>query len=99
MARDPIIAIVLSAVVAPGAGQFRQKRPVVGSLFLILFLAGFAWFCYLLFPSLIHNIRYIIRAGVEEPVAVPFGQIALTLGGLVLVYALNVLDVWLYGRS
>ncbi len=95
----PMTAVLLSALVAPGVGQFRQKRPIIGMLFFLLFLAGIVYFCLLLFPSLVGNIRYILHPDINEPVSVPFGRLVLTLGALILIYAINVLDAWLSSRS
>jgi hypothetical protein len=97
-ARDrKMMPVILSAGICPGLGQWVQSRRVVGVLYLVGTLAFFVRTMIEVGRPCMQTASYIQRIRVEEPVfnwRAIFGYFTLT----VLVYLLNVLDVWVAQR-
>lgn len=98
----PRLAILFSAVVFPGAGQFIQKRWLTGLVFAALFAAGVVFLLITIFEPLIWNLRALVElAGTGKLVDLrppPWGRIFAWFGFLLLVYAAGLLDTFLYNK-
>lgn len=101
-AKPSALAILFSAVVFPGAGQYLQKRWLAGSFYALVFLGGVVFLFAAIFRPLFLNLRMLsaLPAGAEENVFYPtpwkniFFWTSVALG----VYLANLLDVYVYYR-
>ncbi|MFT5122262.1 MAG: hypothetical protein ACI9TH_002879 [Kiritimatiellia bacterium] len=82
------------SVVMPGAGQCAQKRYVMGVFYILGILAAFVMSLFTIMRSLVHNWQYIFGSRFEEPTKIDWKEIALSLLLFMVIYAINLVDVW-----
>lgn len=90
------IAIYLSALVWPGAGQFAQKRWLAGTFYAVVFLACIVFLFRAILTPLFWNLRmlaeYSGKAGTLVFRPIPVAEIMVWLGLSVPVYLGSLLD-------
>lgn len=98
----PRLAIFLSAVVFPGAGQFAQKRWIAGGFYATIFSASAVALLVTIFVPLVWNLRALIELGGTDKLLVlrpaPYAKIFTWFGLLLVVYAAGLLDTVIYRR-
>lgn len=82
-------------LIAPGFGQFRLRRWLLGSLFLAATLAAFAWSTWETLAPLVQSIQSLL---VDQPSddalqTIRLRRVALGLVGGMVVWALSFLDL------
>lgn len=99
-AKSDRTAVMLSAFVYPGAGQFVQKRWIAGGLFAICFTLFFLFLAVSvitpLFAYLNHTLDFAAASGMGrdiEPPGISFVKVALYFLAGMVVYFANLADV------
>ena len=92
--KPPSVLILLLSFILPGAGQLMQKRWVAGSIFLIIFLAGFAWLMTLAIGNMVDYYRLGFEFETYEPNPTTAMALLPPLAMAVGVYLANLLDVF-----
>jgi hypothetical protein len=96
------LALYLSALVYPGAGQFAQKRWLAGIFYACLFSICFIFLVIAIFEPIFSNLRFALeladtgKSGAFRPIS--FVKMFLWLGISILVYATGLLDTHLSYR-
>jgi TM2 domain-containing membrane protein YozV len=85
-------AVFLSVFVFPGAGQFVQKRPLAGALFVILFLLCVAVFLADAGRIIMAFYRLGLDATAYDAPTLPLGGMLAALAASLLVYLVNIVD-------
>jgi hypothetical protein len=100
MKRDKMtdnLPVLLSALIYPGAGQFMQRRWVLGALFGLAFSAAFMALMALVIQAMYHNLGIVMewsRSGLQEPLKpLPVRGIVAWFVAGVLIYIANLIDV------
>ena len=85
-------------LIAPGFGQFRLRRWLIGSLCLAATLAGFAWAGWETFAPLVENVRNLLADQPSNDAlrTIHRGRVALGLIGGMVVWALSFLDLLVF---
>jgi len=98
-AMPPRLALYISALVWPGAGQFVQKRWLAGWFYALAFLVCSVFLTIAIFAPLFWNLRMLAEySGKTETLnfhPVAFVKIMLWLGLAALVYLASLLDTFL----
>lgn len=94
--KETRLAVLLSAAVYPGVGQFAQKRFLAGILYAALFSAALLLLLWSLFAPLIANLRIVMDFadhGGNEPLrCFPVGRFLFFLCLTVILYLLGLID-------
>jgi len=97
------LAILLSAVVFPGAGQYMQKRLVAGTFYAAVFLFCVVFLFKELFTPIFLNLRALEKSvvGAQPAVYYPasWQKILLWTAVSLFVYLANLLDVFVFYRK
>lgn len=96
------VAILLSTLGCPGLGQWVQRRWVIGSFFLTVFLGCVTMLFVVILVPLFANLNAILsfaEHGENRPLQpIPFVRILIWLSLSLVVYGANVADVITAGR-
>ena len=99
---ERFVALVVSALICPGAGQCMAGRWVAGLIFAISFTASFLVFAVLTLWPLLSNVGHRLVRLLGDEAAPPSSYhvrwIVFSLASATLIYLLNVLDAWLQVR-
>jgi len=96
------LAIYLSALVYPGAGQFAQKRWLAGLFYAVVFSTCAVFLMIAIFAPMFANLRLAMdfadtgNAADFQPIS--FAKIFLWIGISALVYLAGLLDTFVYYR-
>ena len=96
------LALYLSALVFPGAGQFAQKRWLAGIFYAVAFSICFIFLIIAIFAPMFWNLRLAIefadtgKGDAFHPIS--FAKIFLWLGLSALIYLAGLLDTFVYFR-
>ena len=96
------LALYLSALVYPGAGQFAQKRWLAGLFYAVVFSVCFIFLVIAIFAPMFWNLRLAMefadtgKGDAFHPIS--FAKILLWLGLSALVYLVGLLDTFVYYR-
>lgn len=86
-------AVLCSAFVFPGIGQFMQKRPIAGSAFAGLFSMCFAAFAYYAGRIIITFYRLGIRFDTYDAPELPLSPMIIAFSSAIIIYIVNIIDV------
>jgi prepilin signal peptidase PulO-like enzyme (type II secretory pathway) len=91
------MAILLSALVYPGSGQYYQKRWIAGTVYVVFFTFFSAGLIYYVFKPMVHNLTTVLNWSATQMdgnlESFSFGKIFASFGLLMLVYTFNLIDV------
>ncbi|MBI2442164.1 MAG: hypothetical protein HYV35_12435 [Lentisphaerae bacterium] len=94
------LAILLSCTACPGAGQFVQRRWLMGLLFVVLFTACMVMLLVSVIGPLMANLRLTLdqRLGSEPLRAISLFRVLGSFAAAALVYFVALADVIVYAR-
>ena len=99
---ERLVALMVSALICPGAGQCMAGRWATGLIFAISFTASFLVFAVLTLWPLLNNVGQrlvLLLGGAAPPPSIYHARwIIFSLASATLIYLLNVLDAWLQVR-